>query len=140
MKLKKEQIKEYRAEQLEKQDGICPLCEVEIEDGVGTLDHDHGEGYIRKVLCRNCNSVEGRVLAWLRRTKTEHSVWLNNLLVYWEEDYSGNPLHPTHKHELEVEISRLRKRMKKVKRAKTKQKYRDKINRLKKLLKKELRR
>lgn len=137
MRLKREEIKAYRAKQLKNQDGMCPMCEQGIPDGQDTLDHDHGDGHVRLVLCRNCNSIEGRILAWVKRTKTDPDTWLTNLMSYWHQDYTANPLHPSHRSEIQKEISRKRKRMKQVKREKTKKKIQAEINRLKKLLVKE---
>ena len=37
----------------------CELCNIELCDGLKPngrcMDHDHGTGYFRYVLCRNCN-------------------------------------------------------------------------------------
>ena len=134
-KLKSNEKAAYRAEQLDKQGGVCPLCENEIPEGQDTLDHCHDTGHVRKVLCRNCNSIEGRVKHWASRVQCDAQQWLNNLMWYWNQDYTNNPVYPSHQTEIEKEISRLRKVMKKRKRAKTKAKYQAQINRLLKQVK-----
>jgi len=131
VRLKVKEIKHYRAKLLKKQDGVCPLCDTAIESGQDTLDHDHGTGHVRRVLCRNCNQIEGRVLAWIKKCYTDPINFLHNLSTYWLDDYTRNPFHPSHKTDTEKEISRLRKRMKRLKTDRGKQKYRDKINKLK---------
>jgi len=135
MRLKANEKAQWRQEQLDKQGGICPLCEREIPSGQATVDHDHSDGRCRMVLCRNCNGVEGRVNHWVRRTGVDPQMWLNNLMQYWNQDWSHNPQYPTHRNEVEKEISRLRKRMRRLKRAKTKAKYQAQINRLQRQLK-----
>ena len=137
MKLKQTEKAEYREALAESQGWVCPLCEKELTKGNVTLDHDHGTGHCRMALCRNCNSIEGRVLHWAKRTGSDTSQWLTNLMTYWAKDWTDNPLYPTHKTYIEKEIAKLRKIKKKVKLHKTKQKYQDRIERLQKQLIKE---
>jgi hypothetical protein len=90
------------------------------------------------VLCRACNGSEGRVLSWIKRSGAKNvKAWVNNLVWYWDRDWSMNPCYPTHRTELEKEIAKLRKAKKKVKRPKTKARYQAKIDRLLKQLRKE---
>lgn len=96
MKLKHKQIPEQRSRRLKKQRSKCPLCKRYIRKDQATMDHDHATGRLRMVLHRNCNSVEGRVLHWARRSGIAPEKYLRALLEYWEQDYSSNPLHPTH--------------------------------------------
>jgi len=131
MRLKRIEVKEFRKKLLAEQKGICPLCMTTIKSGEDTLDHDHGTGHVRRVLCRNCNQIEGRVLSWLRRSYTTPLEFLRRLTQYWDTDYRNNPYHPNHRSEIEKEISKLRKRMRRLKRERTKQKYRDRIKELK---------
>lgn len=131
MKLKTKEIKAYRAKLLKQQKGMCALCGEPILEGEDTLDHCHDTGNIRKVLHRSCNQSEGRIKSWIKRSRaTDSLLFLRNLLLYWESDYSENPIHPTHLSENQKEIQRLKKRMKKVKTEKTKQRYRDRIKEL----------
>lgn len=132
MRLKVKEKKEFREKLLKDQNRICPLCLTEILVGEDTLDHCHETGRVRRVLHRSCNQVEGRILSWIRRSRsTDHQQFLEQLVQYWRTDYSEMPLHPSHQSEIEKKISRLRKRMKTLKRERTKQKYRDRINALK---------
>ena len=130
MRLKANEKAAFRAKLLKKQGGVCPLCEKSIPSGQDTLDHCHTEGHIRMVLCRNCNGIEGRTLAWMKRTKTTPLKWLENLIWYWNQDFTSNPEYPSHKNADEKEIQKLRKKMKRVKKQSTKAKYQGMINRL----------
>jgi len=86
MKLKQTEKAEYREALAESQGWVCPLCEKELTKGNVTLDHDHGTGHCRMALCRNCNSIEGRVLHWAKRTGSDTSQWLTNLMTYCAKD------------------------------------------------------
>lgn len=128
MRLSRTQIKDYRAAQLKKQGGLCPLCGLPIELGEDTLDHNHTTGKIRAVLHRACNTAEGKILSWCFRSKSNNpSELLSNLVRYWSEDFSNTPIHPNHLTKEQHEIRRLRRLMKKSKRQRTKQKYADLI-------------
>lgn len=101
MKLKPSEVPGVRARMLKKQRGICPLCKIPIQPHDAALDHDHATGYVRAVLHRQCNTVEGKVNHWATRAgprgiKTDRSNILRSLLRYWAKDYSGNPEHPNH--------------------------------------------
>lgn len=133
MKLSSKEKKQFREELLRQQGGVCPLCEREIPAGQDTLDHNHSTGHIRMVLCRNCNSIEGRVNHWVTRTGADVEQWLTNLMLYWKKDFSHNPVYPSHQTEIDKEIVKLKRQKRKVKRARTKAKYQAKIDRLTKL-------
>jgi len=92
----------------------CPLCKGKMTSRSKKdpcLDHDHGTGYLRDVLCRNCNGIEGKVFNLARRAKyglTERE-WLQNLVKYWERHETpqhGGILHHTHKTEEEKRLAR----------------------------------
>jgi hypothetical protein len=137
-KLKHTEKKAYREMLAEQQGWVCPLCEKEIPKGQETLDHDHGSGHCRMVLCRACNGSEGRVLAWIKRSGADDVVqWIANLSWYWQKDWTDNHIYPAHKNHIEKEIAKLRKQKKKVKLNKTKRRYEEKIQRLQKQLIKE---
>lgn len=78
------------------------------------LDHDHATGYIRDVLCINCNAMEGKTFNLARRAKAQLSEldWLKNLVAYHERHavpQHGGILHHTHKTEEEKRLERNRK-------------------------------
>jgi hypothetical protein len=87
-----------------KQQGLkCPICGASLGGG-HALDHCHTNGQCRSVLCRTCNTTEGKVLAGLsykvprnhlaRRNKV---LWLKRLVAYYEH-WDNNPsglFHPT---------------------------------------------
>jgi hypothetical protein len=114
-KLKSANLKEYRENSIEAQDGICTLCERELYDAV--QDHDHDLGFIRNSLCRACNSLEGKIVNATKRfgKGIDKEIFLENLVKYWKTDFSHNPIHPTHKTELDKEIRSINKKIKSAK-------------------------
>jgi hypothetical protein len=73
---------------LAQQDGKCAICDLVLRERTGDrracIDHDHGTGEIRGILCSNCNRALGlfkdnertigRALAYLQR----HSVAMSD--------------------------------------------------------------
>ena len=97
---KQKQIQEIKIKLLLDQNFICPLCKVDMrpmESKNRCLDHDHDTGYIRAVLCRNCNSMEGKITGCIRRAKRllSKEEWFQNLIHHWM--ISTAMIHPTHK-------------------------------------------
>ena len=98
-----------------KQGNVCPLCTGRFGPKKGpALDHDHSTGYIRDVLCRNCNGMEGKVFNLSRRAKYKLSEveWLENLVAYHKRHarpQHGGYIHPTHKTEAEKRLARNKK-------------------------------
>lgn len=43
------------AEKLEQQNFSCAICETGINEGTLVIDHCHGHGHIRDLLCNRCN-------------------------------------------------------------------------------------
>lgn len=129
-RLKAAEVAAYRKRLLHKQGGICPLCDRFIAPGEDTLDHDHDTGHCRAVLHRNCNQIEGRVRAWLKRCGVDPLEFLQNLVDFWQRDFTGFALHPNHRTEQELEIRKLKRRMKHLKTERAKQRYRDRIREL----------
>jgi hypothetical protein len=97
-RLKNNEIKDYRAAQVRKQRGICPLCKEHLDPEDATLDHCHDTGHVRMALHRSCNGAEGRILQWAgRRSRGDDPIYfLRNLIAYWKRDYTKNPVHPSH--------------------------------------------
>ena len=128
MRLKRKEIKEYREQLLKQQGGICSLCEKPIEEGEDTLDHDHVTGRVRRVLHRSCNAAEGKILSWCKRSRCDvPTLMLNNLVKYWNDTYWDKPIHPAHLTDEEKLIKKYRRLLRRSKRERTKQKYRDLI-------------
>lgn len=133
-RLKAKEVAEYRRKLLEKQGGICTLCKLPIEPGDDTLDHCHDTGHVRAVLHRNCNQVEGRIRTWAKRAYGDATEFLEAMVEHWRKDYSHYAVHPNHRTEKEREIAKLKKRMKHLKTERARQRYRDKIRKLKETL------
>ena len=106
--LNQKDIQQYRKEILDKQDGICPLTQQEIKDGLACLDHAHEdsehsetiEGQIRGVLNKYANSLEGSMRAKFKRSGLSKEItfeeFLLNLYNYLM-DYRHPLLHPSNK-------------------------------------------
>lgn len=129
-RLKPKEVPDLRKKLLRSQRNICPLCGCIIRPDQAVLDHDHETGRVRRVLHRQCNQIEGRVLNWVSRTgqNVQPAVFLENLLQYWREDYTLNPIHHTHKSDVEKEVLRLKRKQKKLKSKRGKDKVRAEIN------------
>ena len=95
-KLKYTEIKTIREDLIKKQNQICALCEEQLDAPV--LDHHHGTGEVRAVLCRGCNSLEGKISNNLPRSKMTKSK-LHNFLKNYESyvNTTTGLIHPTHK-------------------------------------------
>lgn len=132
VKLKQKDLKEYRSNLLREQKGICPLCKHKIKDKEAVLDHDHKTGLCRRVLHRRCNAIEGKFANWFRSYGHPNgvcpSVILPAIVDYWDADYSGSVLHPTHKTPKDKAIRDLRRRYRKAKRDSTKKRLREQID------------
>lgn len=104
-RIKAAQVEQVRATLLRNQGYNCPLCGGSLRANSKkqpALDHDHSTGYLRDVLCLNCNGIEGRVHNLARRAKADLSVeqWVSNLLDYWKRHavpQHGGVFHHTHK-------------------------------------------
>jgi len=125
-KLKQTQVPAVRQALLKKQDYICPLCLKSMKGSKGknpALDHDHTTGYIRDVLCLNCNGMEGKIANLATRCvgRTQVLSFLRRLVAYLErhvEPKHGGYIYPSHKTELEKRLARNKKA--RLKRAKLK--------------------
>lgn len=129
--LKPKEVPEFRARMWISQGKKCGLCGKYIAKDQATLDHCHTRGNVRSVLHRNCNSLEGRILNFAKRSGVPPDDFLKRLLQYWRDDYSRNPLHPNHTNEHQKKLKLYRKRLKAAKRESTKAKYRMLIRELK---------
>jgi hypothetical protein len=103
--LKQKDISDIRDTIIEEQCGCCWLCGELLDDKTGVcLDHQHmtkkeelgvnGAGLVRGVLCRGCNSMEGKVWNNMKRYGIKNkSEWLRKLANYWDKD-NYNMVHP----------------------------------------------
>jgi hypothetical protein len=79
------------------------MCLQPMRPEQAVLDHDHKSGFLRAVLCRNCNGIEGKIKSLAARGKRQYDEpwFLTRLLAYWEQHNDATPdhglLHPTHK-------------------------------------------
>ena len=88
-----------------KQGYECDLCSIDLHTMPTKnwcLDHDHTEGHVRGVLCRNCNGIEGKIHNLARRAARGRSAsdLLQRVLSYWERhtfEASNAIFHPSHK-------------------------------------------
>lgn len=113
IQLKHSDVPKIREELLEGQEWKCRICGKDLRSEVQVLDHQHknnkqqplgedGAGLVRGVLCRDCNSVEGKITNALKRykginTTTDKITFLKALIQYYEY-YQQNPtswIHPT---------------------------------------------
>ena len=115
-RLKASQVPLVRNKLLEKQKHKCPLCGGVMKGAKGkkpALDHDHVTGYIRDVLCLNCNGMEGKVFNRARRAHKDNEIqWLENLVAYLKRHSTpqhGGYFHHTHKTAEEKRLARNKK-------------------------------
>jgi flavoprotein len=96
-RLKYTEIKATRLNYINQQNNLCKLCEQPLDNPC--LDHCHKTGNIRKVLCRGCNVILSKVennMVRNRITQEKLKVILTNMYDYLYDDYTSNPIHPTH--------------------------------------------
>lgn len=108
-KMKTKDIPVLKKEILAAQGFKCLLCQIDlrkVEARNICLDHCHKTGFVRGVLCRNCNGVLGKLENLATRAKKDLTqiAWLDNAVSFLKAN-QGRPLydhiHPTHKSEAE---------------------------------------
>ena len=125
-RLKTAQIPAARAVLLKKQKDRCALCRTKIDGKTkkACLDHCHKTGYVRGVLCNNCNGIEGKVFNLATRAKRDGTAiwWLERLLNYLKahEEAPTGVFHPMHKTDDEKRVAKNAKARMKRARAKAK--------------------
>lgn len=94
--------KAYREAKLKEQGGRCAITGYTISAAEAVLDHCHTTGHVRGVLHRGVNSLLGKI----ENNHKRYGVRLPMLRAmapavaeYLTQDYSGNPLHYTHRTE-----------------------------------------
>lgn len=113
-KLKAAELVKVRVALQGHQGGVCAVCKRKLTGKVvACLDHNHETGFIRGVLCRACNRLEGQVKnrVTMAGGKENPVEILINLAKYWEHHSTPRYpyLHPTHKTEAEKRLERNRK-------------------------------
>ncbi len=111
MKLKHSEIRAYREAQLLDQDHKCALCGEHLDLEEAVLDHDHKTGLIRKVLHRGCNSLEGKIVNAMPRSKinlTRLEGIAHNLISYLTTTHT-DLVHPTYKTSEEKKMKKKKK-------------------------------
>ena len=97
-------LKDYKVSLYKLQNGVCPLCNNELDKDIqkNHLDHDHAlegknAGVCRGLLCGYCNTLEGTLLHKFNRSglksKTTFQNYLKNLLTYYDKENDGM-IHP----------------------------------------------
>ncbi len=91
MKVRPKDLPKVRLAILQAQGFKCPLCRQPLHESSTkkkpALDHDHTTGYIRGVLCVNCNGKEGKVWNAARSAAgkgNDPKLWLQRLVEYHE--------------------------------------------------------
>lgn len=125
MKMKQSDIAKVKAELL-KTTTYCPLCNTpfsKIESKNICLDHCHTSGFVRGLLCRNCNGNLGRLEGLATRSKKSLTMlgWLSNAVRFLEFHKIPRTdwIHP--KHKTEEEKRELRNKRARAARAKKKE-------------------
>jgi len=114
--LKTKDISAVREELLEKQEHQCGICGEDLRDEENTnkhLDHNHDDGYVRGVLCRRCNLLEGTLYYRFRRSghvrlETDYIIWLEQHLAYLKRP-STIYEHPAHKQKKATKFKNMNK-------------------------------
>lgn len=111
-KLTRTQVGPAREILLKQQGYKCALCECDFREQTikgrkrvqkykPALDHCHSTGYVRAVLCVNCNGREGEIWNRAQRCKRAGTsvTWLQRLVDYWTLHATPQTvyIHPDHK-------------------------------------------
>ncbi|WP_323894912.1 endonuclease domain-containing protein [Aeromonas caviae] len=117
------ELKEWKAQQLQKQNGCCALCGKELLLSEAQGDHNHlNEGLqknahrLRGVLHRQCNTALGSLWKVLVRSGIVNQMgsegaleYLQATSVYLAEDYTNAPFHPNRTKDETKRLKRLSK-------------------------------
>lgn len=116
IRMRRTDVKRVRDKLQKEQGNICPLCNTEIATDMAVLDHSHQHGYVREVLCRNCNAMEGKVFNLATRAKRGGTAleWLTRLVQYLSKHSSPQTgfIHHTHKTPEEKKMAQKIRRLK----------------------------
>lgn len=111
-KLPRSKLKAEKLRLLKEQNWECAICGINLLDrgSDACLDHCHNSGFLRGVLCRNCNRGEGKVRTvsiQCKRGGTQLD-WVMQLVKYLITHKAPNThlLHPTHKTDEDKRVRR----------------------------------
>lgn len=118
MQLTAKTLDDEKLKRFNEQKGICLLCGNDLDPNFkkNHLDHDHAldgknAGKVRGLLCIRCNPLEGTVKHKFERSglkdRIEYIKWLEALLTYLKDDYSGSCYHPQYITDSVKKFSRL---------------------------------
>ena len=123
IKIKTTELKELKLKYLEKQGYSCAICGMNLKPYIKKdprfihWDHEHSTGYMRGVVCRVCNIIEGKAWnAYCRQIKVEnrsikkYKKIIQGLMFYYDNHLHKDLIHPTH--------GRKKRKTKKVKKCK----------------------
>lgn len=126
MKLLKSQVAAIREKIKAEQNQECVLCGVSftkrkrnpktgklVAAFTATLDHCHKHGYVRAVLCNNCNGKEGKILKLATACQRDGTPleFLQRLVDYLTKHTTPQTpyIHPDHKSDDEKRLARNKK-------------------------------
>ncbi len=123
MKIKMADLPKVRHAILTTQAFKCPLCRQPLGPNTKkkpSVDHNHATGYIRGVLCVNCNGMEGKIWNLARRAVgkgNDPRLWLQRLIEYhemhrtprWGNETRQGLIYPTFKTKNEKRLATLAK-------------------------------
>ena len=97
-------IPEIKKKLLIEQKYLCPICTRDLRKLKPRdicIDHNHKNGLIRSVLCRGCNSLEGKVYRNFVRVGhknqgVDYVTFLTGLIIYTQHEET-NMIHPKFK-------------------------------------------
>jgi hypothetical protein len=129
--LESKDLKPYREKLALEQELVCPICKNKRELKDFVVDHQHktksekngmnGAGLVRGVICFMCNSTEGRMLSYFKRSglnkDTDFSQYLRALADYLDQG-TTNLIHPTEKEKVKPLMKRPFNKIKKLYEAK----------------------
>lgn len=106
-------VKTVRELLLAEQNGLDALTGLPIEPGKAVLDHCHDSQYVRAVLDRQVNAMEGRV----RNAFNRYLVWsypyslstfLRKMADYHEKEFSQQFVHPSWIKKIKTQFNKLK--------------------------------
>ena len=119
-KMNRKDIPSVRKMLVAKQNGLCPICGKDLTRTQAVnqvIDHDHKTGFVRAVVHRGCNKVEGSVYNTVQRwgkaaTLTSVIGTLKRVIAFWElhQTPQTDIIYYSHKTEAEKRVSANAKR------------------------------